>query len=288
MSADLDWADFELVERIAAAGTLSAAARALGVDQTTASRRLGRAEKRLGGTLFDRIDGRLVATPLLERSLPNLRAMAELAAETRSHLARGRAELEGRVRVTSLPLILSRLLAPALGELRRRHPRVAVDLLADNRSASFERREADIAIRLARPAEDIAIARRIGGLRMTLLRLPATGERRAGEPVPIVTYDEDLARLPEMQVLAAARPDAPVAMRSNQLDIVVEGAIALGAEAMIPDYLIDKDPRIAAGERTGIVATREVWLLVHPERRRAPSVAAVADWIVDVIGGRLG
>lgn len=287
MNADLDWTDFELIERLAAMATLSAAARALGIDQTTASRRLQRAERRLGATLFDRIDGRLVPTPLLESSLPTLRAMAELAADSRAGLARTRAELEGRVRVTSLPVLLARILAPAVGELRRRHPRVAIDLIADDRAASFERREADIAVRFARPATDVALARRIGTLRFTLMRLPAVAPLAPGEPVPIVTYSEDLSRLPEMQALVAARPDANIALRSNRLDVVLEAAIALGAETMVPDYLIGADRRLDAAESTEIFAERELWLLVHPERRRVPSVAAVADWIVDVIGRRL-
>ncbi|MFZ1962456.1 MAG: LysR family transcriptional regulator, partial [Roseiarcus sp.] len=63
MNAEGGWADLELVQRIARAETLSGAARALGVDQTTASRRLAALERRLGATLFDRVGGRLAPTP---------------------------------------------------------------------------------------------------------------------------------------------------------------------------------------------------------------------------------
>jgi DNA-binding transcriptional LysR family regulator len=60
MGADLGWDDFELLERIREAGTLSGTARALGVHQTTAARRLAALERRLGSALFARIEGRFV------------------------------------------------------------------------------------------------------------------------------------------------------------------------------------------------------------------------------------
>ncbi len=65
MDAEGGWADLELAQRIARAGTLSGAARALGVNQTTASRRLAALERRLGVALFDRVGGRLAPTSAL-------------------------------------------------------------------------------------------------------------------------------------------------------------------------------------------------------------------------------
>lgn len=276
--AEIDWADFELIERIAELGTLSAAARALGVDQTTVSRRLQRAEDRLGGRLFDRIEGRLVRTPLLERTLPHLAAMAELAAVARATLAHSRAELDGRVRVTSVAFVLARVLAPAFGLLHAAHPRLSVDLVGDDRAARFERRETDIAVRLARPADDIAIARKIGEIGLTLARIgPTASEDIAG---PLFCYDDALAHLPEMRALARHRPGAAVALRCNRLDVLIEAGLAAGGELMVPDIVLDRDPRLAGARRGDVQAMREVWLLVHPERRRTPSVAAVVDWIV--------
>lgn len=279
--AEIDWADFELIERIAELGTLSAAARALGVDQTTVSRRLQRAEDRLGGRLFDRIEGRLVRTPLLERTLPHLAAMAELAGVARAALAHSRAELDGRVRVTSVAFVLTRVLAPAFGLLQAAHPRLSVDLVGDDRAARFERRETDIAVRLARPTDDIALARRIGEIGLTLARI---GPAAAGAAAPLFCYDDALGHLPEMRALARHRPGAAVALRCNRLDVLIEAGLAAGGEMMVPDIMLDRDPRLATALRSGVHAVREVWLLVHPDRRRTPSVAAVVDWIDQAFG----
>ncbi len=72
MNAEAGWADLELAQRIAGAGTLSGAARALHVDQTTASRRLAALERRLGVALFDRVGGRLAPTQALGAVLDRL------------------------------------------------------------------------------------------------------------------------------------------------------------------------------------------------------------------------
>ncbi|MEZ5839253.1 MAG: hypothetical protein R3D02_02070 [Hyphomicrobiales bacterium] len=87
-----------------------------------------------------------------------------------------------------------------------------------------------------------------------------------------------------MQAIRTARRDAPVALRANRLDILTEAAIAIGAEMMVPDIFLETDPRLAGATRFDVRAERELWLLVHPERRHVPAVAAVVDWIADVIG----
>ena len=118
MSAGLGWADLELLERIRAAGTLGGAARSLGVDQTTASRRLAALERRAGVKLFARIEGRLVPTPPLASIADRLRTISELANVSAAILKDETVEMRGNVRVTSIGFLLAHALAPALGAFR--------------------------------------------------------------------------------------------------------------------------------------------------------------------------
>lgn len=283
MNADLRWDDLELLSAIVAGGTLSEAARRLGVDQTTAARRLARIERQLGAALFDRIDRRLLATPLLATIQPQLAAMVAVADDARHSLSRRRAEAGGKVRVSSLGFLQRQVLAPALGALLERHPDIEVDLEIEDRSVSFEKREADLAVRLGRGPADTATIRRIGTLAYALYR-PVGSEPRER----IVAYGPAMAELPEMLALAALRPAARVVARSNRSDVLAEVAHATGAEVLLPVPMGDADPRFEMVAGTRGAATRDVYRLAHPERAKEPAVRATAAWIDATVSRRLG
>ncbi|MBN8940252.1 MAG: LysR family transcriptional regulator [Rhizobiales bacterium] len=271
----MTWDDLELLRRIVDAGTLTQAGRALGVDQTTAARRLARIERQLGMTLFDRIGGRLVATPVLAGAMEHLKAMAEAAHRSQAALRHTKAALDGRVRISSLSFVLTHVLAPMVGRLHDAHPLITLDFVSEARNVNFERREADISIRLARPTDEQAIARRLGAVRFRLYR--AAGAAHAGAPV--VRYDDAFAHLPEMQLLDRLRPKARVVLKSGQLEVLIEAAVALGGELMLPEPVGDGEPRLMRAGDAEAVADRELFLLIHPDRRRADNVAAVVRWI---------
>lgn len=282
MNADIGWDELELVSGVIAGGTLSEAARRLGVDQTTAARRLGRIEARLGAALFDRVDRRLRPTPLLKTILPQLSAMAAVAEEAGSRLRRSREEAAGNIRVSSLDLVHRLILAPALGHLAAQHPGLQVDLMIEDRSVSFEEREADLAVRLGRGPEDSATIRRLGRLAFALYR--------PKDPTPsgtVVAYGDDYAEMPEMLALSTLRPGARVVARSNRLDVLAEAAASTGAEVMLPTLMGDADGRLSEVAGTRGAAFREVYRLAHPERGKTPAGRAVARWIDATVSRRL-
>ena len=278
MSADPGWADLELLQRLAGAGTLSGAARALSVDQTTAARRLAALERRLGAKLFDRIAGRLVATPALAAVLDRLRGMDEDAAAAFAALRRAEAEMRGLARIESVGFVLAQVLAPALGGFAAAHPGLAVELHAADRNASFERGETDIAVRLGRTGDDAASIKKIGEARFRLCRAADAAPR---SDAPLVRYSEGFDDTPEMRLLDRLRPQARVAVRSNRLDVIVAAAVAIGGEAMLPEAVARDDPRFAFAEAAA--AVRPIYRLVRLSRARAPSVAAAAQWVDDAI-----
>jgi len=270
------WGDLELIETIIRGRTLSAAAREMGVDQTTVARRLSAFERRIGTRLFDRIEGRLVPTPELGEVAGRLRLIAEEAASTLAILKRATAELAGQVRITSVGFVLSRMLAPALDTFSARHPGIELDLVADDQSLSFARREADIALRFGREAEGTARIKHLGTMRFRLFRPTGSAEAAA---FPVVRYGEVLDHLPEMQALATARPAVRVALRSSRLDVLVEAALALEAEIMLPEAVGLADARFALVDIPGGWAERPLYLLLHPDRARLPTVAHTAGWV---------
>jgi DNA-binding transcriptional LysR family regulator len=276
-----DWSDLELLHALLYGGTLTRAAEALRIDQTTASRRLSRAEKRLGGALFDRIDGRLVPTPLLAEARAALGLMADASTAAHASLRQARLALTGRVSISCLGFHATEMLAPGLATLIARHPRISVDLVPEDRLASIEKRDVDIAIRLAEPSDHVALMRRLAVFRFRRYR---AAEAR-GENACILIYPEHLSHLPEMVLMSRLRPGAAVAMRANHLHALARAAASIGGETMLPEAMGDRDPGLKRVDADGVFAERTAYLLVHPERRQSPSVAAVVEWLVGLHSG---
>jgi len=100
-----------------------------------------------------------------------------------------------------------------------------------------------------------------------------------------VRYGPALAHVPEMQALSRLRPGARVALTADKLEILMEAALSLGAELMLPEVSALRDPRFEAVDLPDAIAERPVYLMMHPERARVPSVAAVAAFIEEAVRG---
>ncbi len=153
MNADRGWVSLEILDCIVRRrGTLSAAARKLGLDQTTGLRRLAALERTLGSQLFSRVDGRLVPTTVLEPVLERLKMLADEAETTMAILRRNGEDLQEHVRITSVGFMLRRAIAPGLGTFVREHPGIRLDMIDDDNVLSFEKHDVDVALRLGRRA----------------------------------------------------------------------------------------------------------------------------------------
>lgn len=272
---DVDWDDLRLAKVLAEEGSSAAAARRLGIDQTTASRRLARLERGLGLALFDRVDRRLVPRPALAAIADELDTMADLARRVVGRLTDERQRLEGHVLVSTVDLLATRMLAPALAAFRAAHPGVRLTLDLSDGNVSIGAHEADIAVRLARPQADTALIRRLGALDFALYG--PVGATEASD-LPFAAHGERLGHVPESRWLAERFPRAVIAFRADTAGPLLE-AVAAGHRAMLPCFLGDRDPRVVRLDGAGQSLSREVWLMVHPERRSDRAVAATVDWI---------
>lgn len=282
--SDVDWDDLRLALVMAEEGSAAGAARRLGIDQTTASRRLARLEQVLGLALFDRVDRRLVARPALEAARDDLLAMTEAARRATARLADERHRLEGHVVVSTVELLATRWLAPTLAAFRAAHPCVRLTLDLSDANVSIAHGEADVAIRLARPSGDEALTRRLGVLTFGLYG--PTGHP-APETLPLAAHGDALAHLPERRWLAEHFAGAPIAFRADTAAALAEAAAA-GHRTLLPRLLGDADPRLVRLAPPAETPIREVWLMIDPERRRDPAVAATIAWIDETLTRVLG
>ncbi|MCL5777237.1 LysR family transcriptional regulator [Limibaculum sp. FT325] len=160
-----DWDDLRFVLAAAREGGFSGAARALGVNHATVSRRIAGLEARLGVRLFDRLPRGIVPTAAGERALETARrAEAEMLGLAQDLAGRDRA-LAGPLTVTAPQLLIAVHLAGVFAAYGARHPGVELTVNASNVPLNLHRREADVAIRVSNAPEDTLVGRRASGQR---------------------------------------------------------------------------------------------------------------------------
>ncbi len=153
-------------------GSLSAAAKALGVSQPTLGRQVAALEEELSTALFERGGRGLELTQAGLDLLAYVRAMGE-AASSLSLAATGRAtSIEGEIAISASEITAAYILPPIIHRLRHQYPGVRVNLVASNEASDLRRRAADIAIRNFRPTEPDLIARKVGEFSATLYARP--------------------------------------------------------------------------------------------------------------------
>lgn len=275
------WDDLRLLLAVVRGGSFARAAQHLGVDDTTVSRRLRALERVARRPLVRRgADGRIAATSLgadlaeraerMEGALRDLDADADAAGGP-----------TGTVRLTATPVIANRVLVPALADLATHAPGVTVELVPEARDLSLTRREADLALRLARPTTGgtRVLARRIATLSYggyVSAAMDPDAEARLGW----ITCDESLAHLPHARWLTrAARGEGAARLVVRDAETMIEAAAHGLGRALLPRVIAMRDERlrpVARLPRDGPV--RELWLLVHRDQADLASVRAVAEW----------
>ncbi|CAN7530816.1 LysR family transcriptional regulator [Acidovorax sp. LjRoot74] len=156
---NLDWNQLKAFLETAETGSLSAAARKLGLTQPTLSRQVAAIEQHMGVTLFERVGKAMVLTPTGLDLLEHARAMGT-AAEALGLAATGRSEaVGGVVSVSATDAVAAYLLPPIVQRLRDQEPGIAVEVVSSNALSDLLRREADIAIRHVKPEQPELIAR---------------------------------------------------------------------------------------------------------------------------------
>jgi DNA-binding transcriptional LysR family regulator len=167
-----DWNRAKAFLVTAEEGSLSAAARALGMAQPTVGRQVDALEEELGVILFERVGRGLTLTPSGVELLEQVRAMGE-AANRVSLTAAGQAQtIEGKISIAASETYSAVLLPPIIARLRALEPGIRVEIVTSNQASDLRRREADIAIRNFPPTEPDLIARKIRDVPARLYATP--------------------------------------------------------------------------------------------------------------------
>lgn len=161
MADDISWELYRSFLGVLREGSLSGAARALGVAQPTVGRHIAELEQALGLPLFTRSQTGLLPTEAARALRSHAEAMDSTAASFRRAAESHGDGVRGTVRVSASDVVGAEVLPPILASLSERHPQLTIELVLSNRVQDLLRREADIAVRMTQPKQDVLVARRV-------------------------------------------------------------------------------------------------------------------------------
>jgi DNA-binding transcriptional LysR family regulator len=280
-----DWDDLRHFLALARAGSLLGASRLIGVEHATVSRRIQALEERLGRKLVDRRGRRVHLTEEGE-------AVARHADLMASHMAaiaqRGRSSatlIKGRVRISAPPALSCALLAEPVANLRAAHPGIHITLVGEKRTASLDRREADIAVRLSRPETGDYTITKLGEIAFGLYASKTYIETVDPAHWTFIGYDDDMNTSPQQVRLREIAGDRPMPLTSSLLEFQAEAARLGSGVVMLPEFLVSSRDTL---ERVAMDTplAREVWLVVHSDIRAVPSIRAVSDAVIQAFRDR--
>ena len=284
----LDWNDIRVFLAVADGGSTSAAARELGLNQTTVARRIATLEATIGLTLFERRRDGYRLTADGERLLPAARQAATALTAFGDAAGATRREIAGALRVTTTEMVASEILAPLLSTLRAQHPALVVELNGDDRRLDLGKGEADIAIRLgSRPDVPGTIRKRLGVSQWGLY-CAADYARAHGVPQDvaglsdhaIIGASEGLAHITALRWLREMAPGAAVAMRCNSVPSLIAAVRAGLGIGPLPRLILRDDPALLPILPT-LSHGGDIWL-VYPERlRHSAPLRVFVDAVTD-------
>lgn len=285
-----NWDDLRIFVAIGRAQGIAAAARALRLDHSTVVRRLAGLEEEMGTRLADRLPTGIRLTSAgteLFNYAERMEAEAKAADLKLSGVDHGPA---GVVRLATPEAFGTFLVAPGMSDLYARFPELQLELVPEAKTVSLSRREADIAVVLARPTRGRLYARKLTEYRLGLYAsteyLDRAGPIQSAADLlghPFVSYIDELIGIPELRVLEQVIPRARVAFRSSSL-AAQQYAVAAGMGiGLLHGFAASGDERLIPILPDEISVTRTYWMAVHSDLRGLPRIAAVLRFIEDIV-----
>ena len=290
-AVNFDWNQVRAFLATVEEGSLSAAARALGLTQPTLGRQVSALEEELGVTLFERSGRTLILTPTGQALAEHVRAMGE-AATRLSLVASGQSQsVEGRVKVTASEGYAAYVLPEVVERLRAEHPGIMLEIVSTNSLSDLRRREADIAVRNADPTDPEMIARRMpdqkGGLYGTpefVARYGPFREVRDLATAPFIGFGSDGLYLDALQKRQVPVTEANFVAGSDSHLVHWELArrgIGLG---IVGNVVGEKDDCVVPVLHDKLSFEFPVWLVAPSELRTSVRVRIVFDMLAEVLG----
>jgi DNA-binding transcriptional LysR family regulator len=286
----MQWDDLKFFLAVARLGSLADAARRLQTSPATVGRRVAALEAKLGARLFNRNQSGYCLTESGEA----IRIKAEEVEHSvlnveRSALGRDQRPT-GVVRLATAIEIAANLLAPHLGEFRRRYPKIVLDVVGELDLTNLTRREADVALRTVKPQNGDLVVRRAGWWKCGLYASKSYVERHNLKPglsdlsnLDIITWSEKHAGRRAGRWFSEHAESANVVLRANSRRIHYSACkVGIGL-AILPCVLADRDPELIQILPPEQVFVADLYIVVHQDLTATARIRAVIDFFCERI-----
>lgn len=279
----MDWDDLRYVLAVAREGSLSGAARRLGVNHATVLRRITAFEQGQEISLFDRTARGYRVAPRRRRVMAAIEAMEGAALGVERAITATRSPLAGVVRVTSTDTFCYAVLPPILAGIHAQAEGLMVELNSMNLHADLSRLDADIAIRPARSLPPELTGVRAGRLGFAVYAAPGAGERW-------LALSGQLRQAAPAQWMAEQVEEGDIAGRADSFLVLREMAARGQGRAILPCVLGDEDARLVRLEGAMPPMAVDIWVASHVDLAEVPRIRAVREILIGALerdGARL-
>lgn len=287
MDSAPDWDSYRSFLAVMEGGSLSAAARALGLTQPTIGRHIEAIEVGLGQGLFVRSQRGLAPTPAAEALRPYAEALKANAEALVRAASRRPDAVEGLVRITASEVIATGVLPVILKDGLARHPKLRFEVEASNRTADLLHRAADIAVRMAAPAQQSLLAVKVGQVELGLYAAPDYMARRGRLERMEDVRDHMLigvaTETPYIRALIADMPLPPpeaFALRTDS-DLTALAAIRSGLGIGFCQSGIARRSGWVRMLPDPFTAHLPCWVAMHEDLKANPACRAAFDLLVE-------
>ncbi len=292
----LDWQDIQIFLEVARSQRLTDAARRLGLDHSTLSRRTRRFEQKLNAQLFERSTHGYHLTAAGQQLLAHAEEMARHAFEAGESLTDKNHQVGGQIRLGVTEGFGTWVIAPLLSAFCSRHPGVTLDLLALPRVVNLSRHEADLAITVERPVSPGLVISRLCDYRLRLYgsrgyldrhgrpgRLAELGEHRLIGYVDDLIFSEQLSYLAPLLDPAVVEQPPHFPLRSTSVTTQHVAARHGVGLAVLPCFMAETDTALTSVLDDEVEIVRQFWITARQEQRQLARVRLLWDFLREAL-----
>lgn len=264
----------------------------LGVDATTIGRRLTRLSEQLGAQLFETVGGERLLTERGQALLRHAEAVESAALAAMGEVTGDSRRLSGQVRLSVAEGFATCVLAPALPAFHRAHPDIQIDIVTASGFLNPSKREADMAVMLARPRTGKLVASKLHDYRLRLYAAPGyiatygmPADIEALRDHSLIGYVPEFIYAPELDYLGEVGAGLEPKLRSTSINIqhrLIAGGAGIG---VLPAFIGDNDAGLVPLLADQKEIRRTFWLVTHSDTRGLARIGAVVDLLKGCAAG---
>ena len=278
-----DWNGIRFFLAVVRAGSVTAAAVKLGVNQSTVSRRINGFEQELKVRLFERLSTGYELTPEGEELLHRAQRIEEEMHSIDRHVMGKNVELSGPIRVTCSVAIARYFLIPLLKRFHKMHPGIVIHLDLSSSLHNLTAREADLAIRVTRGAiPETLIGRELGQIEYSVYGESKYVEwyRKCNGKEPLHWIGEDNTQDQPNWLPPDINP-LQLVMRTNDVFVTLDALKQGLGVGRLPCFMGEGEKELQQLELKHAIPAMPVWMLTHVDMRRVNRVSVFTAFIVE-------